>query len=93
LTVSPTTNRAAVGFFLAGDHAEQRGLPAPFGPMTPTMPPGGRRKVQVVDQHLVAVALGSALASMTSSPRRGPGGDDDLRVRCATSFDSASSAS
>jgi len=36
-------------------------LPAPFGPMTPTMPPGGSVKRQVVDQQLVAEGLGDAL--------------------------------
>ena len=31
-------------------------LPAPFGPITPTMPPGGSLK-EVVDQQIVAVAF------------------------------------
>jgi hypothetical protein len=36
-------------------------LPAPFGPMMPTMPPGGSLKRQVVDQQPVAVALAQFL--------------------------------
>ena len=33
-------------------------LPAPLGPITPTIPPGGRLKVRVVDQQPVPEALG-----------------------------------
>ena len=34
-------DRAAVGFSLPGDHPSRVVLPAPFGPITPTMEPGG----------------------------------------------------
>ena len=36
-------------------------LPAPFGPITPTMPPGGNLKVEIVDQQIVAKALGQVI--------------------------------
>ena len=50
-------------------------LPAPFGPITPTIPAGGSEKRQVLEQEPVAEALASARsASITTSPRRGPGG-------------------
>jgi hypothetical protein len=32
-------------------------LPAPFGPMTPTMPPGGSLNERLVDEQLLAEAL------------------------------------
>ena len=35
-------------------------LPAPLGPITPTMPPGGKREGQVLEQQLVAIGLGQA---------------------------------
>ena len=48
-------------------------LPAPFGPMTPTMPPRRQVEVQAVDQQRVAEPLAQVPASTTTSPRRGPG--------------------
>jgi hypothetical protein len=34
-------------------------LPAPFGPMTPTMPPGGSFEIEVFDQQAIAKPLSS----------------------------------
>ena len=47
-------------------------LPAPFGPITPTIPPGGR-VAQILDQQSVAVALRDAvgLDHDVSEPRAG----------------------
>jgi hypothetical protein len=45
-TVSPTRDRAAVGLFLPVIIRNSVVLPAPFGPMTPTMPPGGSLNVR-----------------------------------------------
>jgi hypothetical protein len=54
-------------------------LPAPFGPMTPTMAPGGHGEAQILDQQLVAHVLFQAgdldhLVAQTFAV-----GDDDLR--------------
>ena len=48
-------------------------LPAPFGPITPTMPPGGSG-TKVVHQQVVAVALAQTARPRPPSPSRGPGG-------------------
>jgi hypothetical protein len=44
-------------------------LPAPFGPITPTMPPGGSVK-EILEQQFVAIALVRPLASITLPPSR-----------------------
>src|SRR5690606_32282958 len=49
-------------------------LPAPFGPMTPTMPPGGSEKLSSSNRSRSPKALLTPSASTTSEPRRGPGG-------------------
>jgi hypothetical protein len=49
-------------------------LPAPFGPMTPTMPPGGREKVRSSIRSLSPMAFFSPSTSITLEPRRGPFG-------------------
>ena len=36
-------------------------MPAPFGPITPTMPPGGSDEGQILEQQLVAIGLRDAL--------------------------------
>ena len=53
-------------------------LPAPFGPMTPTIPPAGSEKYSSVDQQPVAVALDdvAGLDDDVAEPR--PGRDVDL---------------
>src|SRR5438552_188452 len=48
-------------------------LPAPFGPMTPTMPPRGSEKLRSSKSSLSPYALRMPSASTTTSPRRGPG--------------------
>ena len=55
-------------------------LPAPLGPMTPTMPPGGSRKRQVSISSRSPNPLVSFSASTTRSPSRGPGRDGDLQL-------------
>ena len=49
-------------------------LPAPFGPMMPTMPDRGKAKSTFSKSSLSPNALVSFLAMTTSSPRRGAGG-------------------
>ena len=49
-------------------------LPAPFGPIIPTMPAGGRRKFRFSYRSLSPYALATPLASITLLPKRGPGG-------------------
>ena len=40
------------GPFLVCDQPEERSLPAPFGPMMPTIPPGGRAKLKPSNSRL-----------------------------------------
>jgi len=47
-------------------------LPAPLGPMTPTMPPARQLEREVVDQHAVAIALAQVVRLDDDSPSRGP---------------------
>ena len=50
-------------------------LPAPFGPMTPTMPPRGRLKIPDFQTAVYRrKPFETPCASMTISPRRSPGG-------------------
>jgi hypothetical protein len=46
-------------------------LPAPFGPITPTMPPGGSRKLRSSISSRSPKPLAMPSASMTMPPRRG----------------------
>jgi hypothetical protein len=50
-------------------------LPAPLGPMMPTMAPAGNREAQVVDQHAVTEGLGDIveLDDLVAQTRRPPG--------------------
>ncbi len=70
-------------------------LPAPFGPMIPTIPERGSENVRSSMSSRSPKPLRSPSTSMTWSPRRGPGGmaiSSSRSVRFA-SFDSASSCS
>ena len=49
-------------------------LPTPFGPMTPTMPFGGRLKLRSSISMRSSKPLFRPLTSTTTLPRRGPGG-------------------
>ena len=49
-------------------------LPAPFGPITPTMPPGGSAKVSPSKSSLSPKPFFRSFASTTTLPSRGPGG-------------------
>ena len=55
-------------------------LPAPLGPITPTMPPGGSVKRQVLEQQLVAIGLGDALDLDDLAAEPLGHLDDDLRL-------------
>src|SRR5690606_7220948 len=65
---------ALVRLFGAGEQAEKRVLPAPFGPMMPTMPPGGSLKLRLSISRRSPNPLVRPSASITTLPRRGPGG-------------------
>ena len=49
-------------------------LPAPFGPITPTMPAGGSENSRFSNSRRSPNAFETPFASITTSPRRGPGG-------------------
>ena len=49
-------------------------LPAPFGPITPTMPPGGSENVRSSTSSRSPKPFATPSASTTTSPSRGPGG-------------------
>jgi hypothetical protein len=49
-------------------------LPAPFGPMIPTMPPGGSENETSSNSSVSPKAFESPLASTTLSPSRGASG-------------------
>ena len=55
-------------------------LPAPFGPTTPTIPPGGSEKSRSSISRRSPKPLLSPEASTTTSPRRLPGRDVDLEA-------------
>src|SRR6266478_6469689 len=61
-------------------------LPAPFGPMTPTIPPRGRMKPTSSMRRFSPYALRTPCASITRLPRRGPGG---IEMRATPSRTSA----
>ncbi len=54
-------------------------MPAPFGPMMPTMPPGGSLTCQIVDQEIVAKAFAQMLEVDDVLPEPLGDRDDDLR--------------
>ena len=65
----------------AGEHAEQRRLAGAVGADDADDAGRRQRERQVLDEEPVAVALATgASASMTRSPRRGPGRDVDLEL-------------
>mmetsp|Transcript_585 Transcript_585/g.1867 ORF Transcript_585/g.1867 Transcript_585/m.1867 type:complete len:200 (-) Transcript_585:18-617(-) len=74
LTLSPTTSSPSSGACSPVSMRTRVVLPAPFGPTTPTMPPGGREKVRPSMSVLSPKPLRTPLASTTCLPRRGPGG-------------------
>jgi hypothetical protein len=49
-------------------------LPAPFGPITPTMPPRGSENDRSSNSSLSPKPFARPSASTTTSPRRGPAG-------------------
>ena len=49
-------------------------LPAPFGPMTPTIPFGGSMKFKSSNSNLSPNAFATCCASITLLPKRGPFG-------------------
>ena len=55
-------------------------MPAPFGPITPTIPPGGSEKVRLLEEEPVAEALGDVLRldDDVAEPRAGRDVDLDL---------------
>ncbi len=70
------------GCFLAGDHAEQRGLAGAVRPDDTDDAAGRQLEGEIVDQQVVAEALGEAFEvdDILSQPLGD--GDNDLRGRC-----------
>src|SRR3954449_9941730 len=65
-------------------------LPAPFGPITPTIPAGGSENVRSSKSRRSPKPFDTPFASITTSPRRGPGG---MWISTLSSFTASSSAS
>ena len=68
-------------------------LPAPLGPMMPTMPAGGSENDEVVDQQAVAEALRQALDLDDGVAEALAGRDGDLEAPCRAPSASRASAS
>src|SRR5207249_7438025 len=71
-TVSPTRSVPPSGRSSPVMRRKSVVLPAPFGPMIPTMAPRGRENVSPSKRSLSPYALRSFVASTTTSPSRGP---------------------
>ena len=74
LTDSPNTKEPSSGVSSPVSIRISVVFPAPFGPTTPTMPPGGSEKVRSSIRVRPPKALRTFVASITWVPRRGPGG-------------------
>src|SRR4029079_7222635 len=74
LSVSPIFSVPTSGFSWPVIMRNTVVLPAPFGPMTPTMPPRGSVKLRSSNSRRSPYAFRTPRASTTMSPRRGPGG-------------------
>lgn len=74
LTVSPTLIEPESGVSSPWIILKRVVLPAPFGPMTPTMPLRGSVKLRSSMRTLSPKALLRLLTSTTTLPSRGPGG-------------------
>src|ERR1035441_5237399 len=73
--MAPTSSRPASGCSSPTIIRKRVVLPAPLGPMTPTMPPGGRRNDRPSMSNRSPKPLTTRSASTTRSPSRGPGGE------------------
>jgi len=93
LTVSPTRNVPASGFSWPTIMRKSVVLPAPLGPMTPTMPPRGSVNERPSTRTRSPYAFRTSSASTTTSPSRGPGGIAISSADARFSNDSLSIAS
>ena len=73
-------DRAGVGLFLAGDHAEQRRLAGAVRPDDADDAAGRQLERQILDQQLVAIALVQAVDLDDDIAEPLAMRDDDLRV-------------
>ncbi len=64
-------------------------LPAPFGPITPTIPAGGSENSRSSKSSRSPKPFETSFASITRSPSRGPGG---MWISTRSSFTFSSSA-
>ncbi len=55
-------------------------MPAPLGPMIPTIPARRQRERQLVDEQQVAIALAESLDLDHGVPQSRPGRDGDLQL-------------
>ena len=74
LTVSPTRSSPASGSSSPAIIRKSVVLPAPFGPITPTMPPGGSENDRSSTSRRSPKPFATPSASTTRSPSRGPAG-------------------
>ena len=73
-TVSPTFKFPSSGFSTPVSILNNVVLPAPFGPITPTIPPGGSWNDKLSINNFSSNPLVKLSASITTPPRRGPAG-------------------
>ena len=55
-------------------------FPAPFGPITPTMPPGGKREGHVFNQQIVAISLAHFVSFDHDVAQTRPGRNVNLQI-------------
>ena len=93
-TVDPISMSPESGFSSSVIILNNVVLPAPFGPMTPTMPPGGNKNERFSMSNFSSKLFTRSVALTTVSPRRGPGGImiSNLSARRSEDSDSATSS-
>ena len=90
-TVSPIRSSPESGFSSPAIIRKRVVLPAPFGPITPTMPAGGSENSRFSNSSRSPNAFETPFASITTSPRRGPGGMW-ISTRSSLTFSSSASS-
>ena len=89
-TVSPSRSSPASGASSPAIIRNSVVLPAPFGPITPTIPAGGSENSRFSNSRRSPKPFATPVASITRSPSRGPGG---MWISTRSSLTASSSAS
>ena len=92
-TVGPTRNEPESGASSPTIMRNSVVLPAPLGPMTPTMAAGGSENVSTSISSRSPYPFCNPSASTTTSPSRGPGGIMISRLSCPSGAEDASARS